>query len=334
MAVTINGRPMTTPDGGLKIREPEFDRYFRDNAYRTNPTWYDSIPYPASGRWVVGDIPVPEPAVQEDPEVVTSKFKGTTWTIVVLDKSGSMHGVRQAVITGFNTWKRKLAASGGTFPTTIVLFDSAYEVVVENAPIAQVNDLDETRYAPDGMTNLNDAIVRAVRSVEKKMAEEDRSLVCIVTDGKQTITNSEYQAADVRRIIKEKQDEGRWTFTYLSSSPTAWRDAKEYGVREGNTLSFDASEVGTRSAFASMARGTLSYAASASEEVSDFYNPAEYGTVPPAVMSGASYERLTRESIPYREWIAEREQREIAEKIHDAIKEQRLAYEKKILGKE
>lgn len=202
-------------------------------------------------------------------------FTGVTWTIVVLDKSGSMHKVRDAVITGFNTWKRKLAASGGTFPTTIVLFDSAYEVVVENAPIAQVNDLDETRYAPDGMTNLNDAIVRAVRSVEKKMAEEDRSLVNVVTDGKQTITNSEYQAADVRRIIKEKQDEGRWTFAFLSSSPSSFADAKEYGIKEGNTGSFSPDLVGTQSAFTAMSSATLSYARGEAASASDFYNGDE-----------------------------------------------------------
>jgi hypothetical protein len=208
------------------------------------------------------------------PEVATSGFKGTTHVTVVLDRSGSMLKVKDQVIAGFNVWLSRLAESslgaGGDFPVTIVLFNDTVEVPVANTPVLEVNPLDDTRYVCRGNTALNDALIESVFSTGDRVKTGDRALVCVVTDGREN-ASKEYSTDQARSVIQEKEGEGNWTFTYLSASPSAFKDAASYGVRTGNTMSFVGNQQGTQSAFAAMAGSTQRYASATAAAEEGFF---------------------------------------------------------------
>jgi hypothetical protein len=208
------------------------------------------------------------------PKVVASKFKGTTHVTFVLDRSGSMLKIKDQVIDGFNDWLSSLAlaakGAGGGFPVTVVLFNTTVDVPVDGVSVGDVNPLDSTRYVCRGNTALNDALVESIFSTGDRMKDGDRALVCVFTDGREN-ASKEYSTDQTRDIIREKEAEGNWTFTYLSASPSAFLDAQSYGVRAGNTMSFAGDARGTTSAFSGMSGSTQRYAMGAQAAEEQFY---------------------------------------------------------------
>jgi len=88
----------------------------------------------------------------------------------VLDKSGSMEGVRDATISGFNEFKNDQAREEGNAFFTLTLFDTRFMTVAEAVPVREVPDLDYSTYAPDGMTALYDAIGYTMRITDDFVA--------------------------------------------------------------------------------------------------------------------------------------------------------------------
>lgn len=205
----------------------------------------------------------------------TGKFSGTTHITLLIDRSGSMDVVKQEVVTGVNEWLATMRKEPGSFPTTIVLFDTSVSTPVFATPVAQINDLTLDRYKPGGFTALNDAIAQAIESAERRLKPGDRSLTCIVTDGQENASRT-YPVNTggtkrIRELIATKEAEGNWTFTYLSAAPDAFADAASYGIHLGNVGAFAADSIGTQSAFNRMATSTRSYVGGATGQSVSFY---------------------------------------------------------------
>lgn len=207
----------------------------------------------------------------------TETFGGTTHIAVVLDKSGSMGSVRRETIDGFNSWLAKMQSETGDFRLTLTLFDTTFSTPFQEADIAKVNPLDESRYMPSGNTALLDGTadaIAALAGVETKNGS-DRYLVCIVTDGEENASKRTTKE-DLAALVKEKESTGRWTFTYLSAAPDAFADAQSIGVQSRNTMAYTGDAAGTVKGFAAVAGATLSYGRSANLCSNDFYGGAQH----------------------------------------------------------
>lgn len=105
---------------------------------------------------------------------------------------------------------------------------------------------------------------RYINDLEKnllEMAEADRPsrvVVVVITDGKENASR-EFQADQVRAMIKEKQDQNDWQFVFLSADLGAINDALASGVRPSAAITFDKN-----------AKGTTAVWASASARISDY----------------------------------------------------------------
>jgi hypothetical protein len=207
------------------------------------------------------------------------KFSGVTHVTLVLDKSGSMEPVKQEVVTGVNTWLATMRKEAGSFPTTIVLFDTSVTTPVLAIPVRDIRDLTLARYRPSGFTALNDALAKAITATEGRLSPGDRALVCVVTDGQENASRMYpvYGGGTqrIRQMIEEKEAQGNWTFTYLSASPNAFADAEERGIKLGNTLVFTADAAGTTTAWNATARATHAYSSGATGQTTSFYGPVD-----------------------------------------------------------
>lgn len=202
------------------------------------------------------------------PSTETETFTGTTHIAVVLDKSGSMGGVRRETIDGFNLWLDAMKKSPGNMLLSITLFDTVCSTPVVEAPIGKVNPIDGSRYMPAGSTALLDAVSGTVRKMNE--VPTDRYLVCVVTDGQENSSRETTKEA-LAALIQEKEATGRWTFTYLSAAPDAFADATAIGIQAGNTQAYTGDAVGTQRAFLSAAANTKSYATSARMTSESFF---------------------------------------------------------------
>ena len=106
----------------------------------------------------------------------------------LIDRSGSMQGLVEDVVGGFNAFLSTQKSETGDCTMTLVQFDSQnpFEVVHDAAPINQVPDLTRDRYQPRGATPLLDALGDLVTSVDRRLAglgtPEDQ-IVVVFSDG-------------------------------------------------------------------------------------------------------------------------------------------------------
>lgn len=182
----------------------------------------------------------------------------------VLDKSGSMHDVRDATISGFNEFLAEQKRLPGDVLFSLTLFDTSPQERLINKPIRGVEELTLATYAPGGGTALNDAVALTIKEVGRRfdaMPEDQKPskvLFVIQTDGEEN-SSREFSAAQVRDLIRQQTDQWQWQFLFLGADQDAWAQGAAYGIAKSNSLSYDNSLIGTRSAFASVSNIASSY---------------------------------------------------------------------------
>ena len=143
-----------------------------------------------------------------------------TELVFILDKSGSMHGLEQDTIGGFNSMLQKQKELDGECRITTVLFDNRYELLHDRIDIRAVSPMTEKEYQVGGTTALLDAIGRTVQklvSVQKNTAKEyraDRVLFVIITDGQEN-ASQEYSSDKVKGMIQLEKEKYGWEFVFL-----------------------------------------------------------------------------------------------------------------------
>lgn len=232
-------------------------------------------------------------------EIITSdRFSGRTIVVGIIDKSGSMEHLTPEVVTGVNAWKQDIANENDDVLFNLVLFDTQVYKPIVNTPIRDVPDLFDGRldpgrlrraisdrpgqipYKPSGMTNLYDAFMTAIRTVEEERRPEDRVLVNCVTDGQQTVFTTEYTLEALQEAIRRLTETKLWTFTFMSAHPDAFSDAAKYGVAAGNVVAFTADAAGTQHGLEQMRVSTRSYVGGATGQSVSFYEPDAKSATP------------------------------------------------------
>lgn len=177
--------------------------------------------------------------------------------IVVLDRSGSMSAIVDDMKGGFDTLIAEQKDVPGRCDVSLYQFDDRYEAVYESLDIKDVPNLE---LVPRGMTALFDAVGKTINSHSEKLSKvrnKPQVLFVIITDG-QNNSSKEYSAEQIKKLITEKSEDG-WQFVYLGSDEKGFEDAANMGIAASMTVSFDASEAGTRQMAKGLSAGIRSY---------------------------------------------------------------------------
>lgn len=153
---------------------------------------------------------------------------------LICDKSGSMYTSKDDVIGGVNKIidEQKANKEGKCTISLYTFSDKVDEVFVGK----DVNDVEEFKYSPDGMTALNDGCGVAIDNTGKwlaSMKEEDRPgkvLVAVFTDGKENASR-EYTLKQVQDKIKEQTEIYSWQFIYMGCDITTTKAADDLGFK-------------------------------------------------------------------------------------------------------
>ncbi|MBR4554563.1 MAG: VWA domain-containing protein [Ruminococcus sp.] len=183
----------------------------------------------------------------------TEKTVNKTELVFILDESGSMASLRSDTIGGFNTMLDKQRGTGGEAFVTTVMFSDTSKVVHDRKPLSEVADLTADDYAPMGCTALYDAVgetVKHISGIHKYARKEDvpdKTLFVITTDGMENASRK-YNAAEVKKLIEAKQEEG-WEFIFLGANIDAAAAAADIGICEDKAVNYKASSKGTAMLF-------------------------------------------------------------------------------------
>lgn len=193
----------------------------------------------------------------------------------VLDRSGSMESIREATISGFNEFLRDQREEGGRAVMTLTLFDTRMEMVAEAIPVREVLELDSRSYRPDGCTALFDAIGHTLRVTDDYVATHapDQVLFVIMTDGEENASR-EFDRTGIFELIEKRQKSPGYEFIYLGANQDSYETGSRLGIAQGRTLDYDASDTGSRDAWARASRNVRSYRRAGGAQMSedDFFS--------------------------------------------------------------
>lgn len=200
---------------------------------------------------------------------------------VLLDRSGSMAGMVDDVIGGFNQLLADQRALGDDARMTLVQFDSQdpQEVLADARRIGRIRPLDRSTFVPRGGTPLLDAtgqvITRAaVREQQRRVLGKRPEVITVVTitDGEEN-QSREFTRRDVLRLVKEKEAAG-WSFAFLGAGLDAYGEAGGigYDARSVQALAPDGTGMATGLASLSEAMATRRGKVARAEA----YDPADF----------------------------------------------------------
>ena len=213
--------------------------------------------------------PTPTPTKQRAPVRRHNMSKKTgkkeTFITLVLDRSASMGGCREAALDSINEQIgsiKKHSKKGGNTYVSLILFDDTIDVLYENVPVADVSPLELNDYVLGGCTALRDAMVTAIETMEGKQdgRKNQGFLTVLISDGQENASGTTNE--QLRSRIEELEGTDKWTFTYMLDGHD-WEQAKGFaaatGVSYGNVSVFTSSVRGTKSMGAAVTGSSVNY---------------------------------------------------------------------------
>ena len=176
--------------------------------------------------------------------------KNLTELVFILDRSGSMAGLENDTIGGFNAMIEKQKKEEGEALVSTVLFDNETEVLHDRVPLEKMEPLTREQYYVRGCTALLDAVGKAIHhigNVHKYAREEDRpekTLFVITTDGMENASR-EYSYDRLKGMIERQKEKYGWEFIFLGANIDAAKEAARFGIDADRAANYHADTLGT-----------------------------------------------------------------------------------------
>ena len=182
-----------------------------------------------------------------------------TELVFILDRSGSMSGLEQDTIGGFNAMIEKQKAQEGTCYVSTVLFDHESQVLHDRIKLENVPRMTEKDYQVRGSTALIDATGGAIHhigNIHKYARKEDvpaHTMFVITTDGMEN-SSSRYTSQEVKKMIRRQKEKYGWEFLFIGANIDAVETAAHFGIEKDRAVNYNADSAGTKILYESVAK--------------------------------------------------------------------------------
>ena len=193
--------------------------------------------------------------------------KNLTEIVFILDRSGSMAGLEQDTIGGFNAMIQKQQRQAGEAYVSTVLFDNYSEVIHDRVSLDRIVPLTREEYYVRGCTALLDAVGGAIHhigNVHKYAREEDRpekTLFVITTDGMENASRK-YTYHALKAMIQRQKERYGWEFLFLGANIDAAREAARFGIAADRAANYHADHRGTAVIYEAVSDAVCNFRAS------------------------------------------------------------------------
>ena len=190
-----------------------------------------------------------------------------TELVFILDRSGSMCGLENDTIGGFNALLEKQKKEPGQALVTTVLFDDRYEVLHDRIFVDRIAPITAADYYVRGCTALLDAIGRTIQRVSAAQRNDapkerpEKTLLAVTTDGLEN-ASQEYNYAQVRDLVERTEKEQGWEFLFLGANMGAISVASRMGISADRAVTYSPDSAGTRANYDAVCAAASSIRAS------------------------------------------------------------------------
>ena len=174
-------------------------------------------------------------------------MKTRIFNLLVLDESGSMSSIEKQAVDSVNETLQSVRSAQKKYEdqehfVSFVTFNSdGIKTVLDRVEAQRAEDITPAQFNPACCTPLYDAIGKSVVELKKSVAENDKVLVTIITDGYEN-ASEEYNQASIKALTEKLGKEG-WTFAYIGANQDAMAVSLDLGIK--NAMNFQATVCGT-----------------------------------------------------------------------------------------
>ena len=167
--------------------------------------------------------------------------------VFLLDRSGSMGGIVEDTIGGYNSYINK--EKDNNIRVTTVLFDNQYEMITNREDIKNIKLLDNKTYYVRGCTALLDAIGKTIKYMDNV---DNKVLFIITTDGLEN-ASVEYNKGQIKEMISGHTN---WEFMYIGANIDSYGEASSIGIKRDNVANYKKTEKGVKTLFNSIGKAS------------------------------------------------------------------------------
>ena len=173
-------------------------------------------------------------------------MKTRIFNLIIIDESGSMQSIKKQAIDSVNETVQSIKAAQEKYAdqehfVSLVTFHNDVKTVYECVAAADVAELTADTYIPTCCTALYDAMGISLNALRKKVAEDDKVLVTVVTDGYEN-ASKEYSGKAIKALVDELKAKN-WIFAYIGANQDVEAVAATISIT--NVLNFEATSEGT-----------------------------------------------------------------------------------------
>ena len=182
------------------------------------------------------------------------KREDLTELVFILDRSGSMSGLEEDTIGGFNSVIEKQKRQSGKCLVTTLLFDSRVQTLHDRVELQELRPMTREDYCVGGCTALLDALggtIRHIANIHRYARPEDvpaRTSFVIMTDGLENASRV-FGSEEVKRMIRHEKEKYGWEFLFLAANIDAVETAERMGIQRDRAVNYHPDEKGIRMAY-------------------------------------------------------------------------------------
>lgn len=173
-------------------------------------------------------------------------MKQRIFNLVILDESGSMGSIEKQAVDGVNETIQTIRKAQEKHPEqehyiSVVTFNDDSRTVYDCVAANEVKEFGSSDYNPDCCTALFDAMGFSLNALKSKVAENDKVLVTIITDGMEN-ASKEFSNETISTLVDSLKARG-WVFAYIGANQDVMKVAASISIT--NTMCFHSTWEGT-----------------------------------------------------------------------------------------
>ena len=163
-------------------------------------------------------------------------MKTRIFNLIIIDESGSMQSIKKEAIDSVNETIQTIRSAQKKHEeqehfVSLVTFNDDVKTVHDCVPVSEVTELTAETYLPDCCTALYDAMGMSLNKLRPKVADVDKVLVTVVTDGYENASR-EYSGKAIKALVDELKDKG-WVFAYIVANQDVEAVAATISIKIG-----------------------------------------------------------------------------------------------------
>ncbi len=178
-----------------------------------------------------------------------NSMKTTIHYAFILDQSGSMHGLKNEVITSFNEQVKSInkvikSNPGTKIYFTFCIFNEEIEFKFITQEVNKLLKLKAHEYNPDSCTALYDAIGLTYRKIQKEVKNNDKVFIAVFTDGLEN-ASTDFTSKDIKGLLSQAEEKN-WEIRFFCRQEENLFYKSNLGISDKQMLNISLNESGLK----------------------------------------------------------------------------------------